>query len=85
MINTSAANARILAGVLLPKGVDPTTIVPAPAAAPTAPADGGPMPAGIPSTGAPAAGGFLWWPLLLLALLCVLGGLRLVMVSSARR
>jgi hypothetical protein len=85
VIDTSAASARILAGVLLPKGVDLTTIVPAPGAAPTHSADHGPMPTGWPRTGAPAAGGFPWWPLRLLGLLCALGGLRLVLVHRARR
>jgi quercetin dioxygenase-like cupin family protein len=83
MINTSSANARILAGVLLPKGIDLTTIVPVPAAAPTHPVDHTPMP-GMPSTGAPTAADSLWWPLLLLGLLGVLTGLRLLAVHRAR-
>jgi quercetin dioxygenase-like cupin family protein len=85
MINTSPTTARILAGVLLPKGVDLTTIVPGPAAAPTHPGEHEAMPAGMPSTGSPAIGAAVWWPLLLLGLLCVLGGLRLLAVRRARR
>ncbi len=84
MINTSQTNARVLAGVLLPKGVDLTTIVPVPAAAPTHPVDHAAMPAGMPNTGAPD-GASVWWPLLLLGLLCVLGGLRLLATRRAPR
>lgn len=85
MINTSTAPVRVLVGVLLPKGVDLTTLVPASAAAPTHPTDHEAMSPGMPVTGAPTAETLVWWPVLLLGGLCVLMGLRLRAARRARR
>jgi quercetin dioxygenase-like cupin family protein len=69
MINTSTSKARMLAGVLLPKGVEPTTLFEPQAVA-----------VGMPSTG---AGNTMNWlmPALAFSLLCLaLGG-----ISRSRR
>ncbi len=61
MINTSTSNARILAGVLLPKGVELTTLI-------------APQPIGMPSTGSGSSMGVLL-SLAAIALTCLaLGG-----------
>ncbi len=62
MINTSTANARILAGVLLPKGAELTTLVDQP-------------PVGMPATGSGKTTDWLL-PALAFSLLCLaLGGI----------
>ena len=65
MINTGTADTRILAGVLLPKGAELTTIVETPQEA--AP------PAGMPSTGGGMDGNLLFWMIFFAILLVALG------------
>jgi len=64
MINTSNANASILAGVLLPKGADLTTVVAAPS-----------QPVGMPTTGAGDVPTIVAWLLVLGVLWLVLGSI----------
>jgi quercetin dioxygenase-like cupin family protein len=62
MINTSSSDATILAGVLLPKGAELTTLATQPS-----------QPAGMPTTGSSSAMNVLAWLLLLAVLWLALG------------
>jgi quercetin dioxygenase-like cupin family protein len=76
MVNTSDSDARILAGVLLPKGVELTTLVQAPAQAPDPSAmhsEHPTSPAGMPSTGVADLGELVFWAIFCSVLLIALG------------
>jgi hypothetical protein len=73
MINTSNANAGILAGVLLPKGAELTTVVAPPS-----------QPAGMPTTGSGDAVSVVTWLLLLGLLWLALGSVARYALRTRR-
>jgi quercetin dioxygenase-like cupin family protein len=73
MINTSGANARVLAGVLLPKGAELTTLV-----------TDDSLPIGMPKTGASTFPGIVIVALTVALRLLILGGVVLFVRSRSR-